>query len=297
MILSQTSLDALRVGFKTDFQRGLGMAPMLRDRVATVIRSTTAENRYGWINKMTGMREWIGPRVMDNIAESQYSIVNRHFEKTVSVDRNDIEDDNLGQYALMFAEMGEAVGALPETLVWSLLNAGFSTNCFDGQFFFDTDHPIVDANGNTTTFVNTDGGAGTPWFLLCTNRTVKPIILQERKAAEFVAKDKVTDDNVFLERMFVYGTDWRGNVGYGFPQMAWGSRQTLNAANYAIARAGIQNMKGDGGRPLCLVPNLLVVPPSLESAGRQILNSEYGTGGVTNEWKGTAELLVVPWLA
>jgi len=97
--------------------------------------------------------------------------------------------------------------------------------------------------------------------------------------------------------MFFYGADLRCNVGYGFPQMAWGSRQTLNAANYAIARAAIQNMKGDGGRPLGLVPNLLVVPPSLESAGRQILNSEYGTGGITNEWKGTAELLVVPWLA
>jgi phage major head subunit gpT-like protein len=297
MILSQTSLDALRVGFKTDFQGALTKAPMLRDRVATVIRSTTGESRYGWINKMTGMREWIGPRVMDNIAESAYTIVNRHFEKTISVDRNDIEDDNLGQYSLLFAEMGEAVAALPETLVWGLLNAGFTTNCYDGQFFFDTDHPITDANGNTTIFANTDGGGGTPWFLLCTNRTVKPIILQERKAAEFVAKDKVTDDNVFLERMFVYGTDWRGNVGYGFPQMAWGSRQTLNAANYAIARAGIQNMKGDGGRPLGLVPNLLVVPPSLESAGRQIVNSEYGTGGITNEWKGTAELLVVPWLA
>lgn len=297
MILSSTSLDALRVGFMTDFQRGLGMATSMRDRVATVIRSTTGENRYGWINKMTGMREWIGPRVVDSIAESAYTIVNRHFEKTVAVDRNDIEDDNLGQYSLLFAEMGEAVAALPETLVWNLLNAGFTTNCYDGQFFFDTDHPIVDANGNTTTFANTDGGGGTPWFLLCTTRTVKPIILQERKPAEFVYKDKLTDDNVFNDRMFVYGADWRGNVGYGFPQMAWGSRQTLNAANYAVGRAAIQNMRGDGGRPLGLVPNLLVVPPSLESAGRQILNSEYGTGGVTNEWRGTAELLVVPWLA
>jgi phage major head subunit gpT-like protein len=79
--------------------------------------------------------------------------------------------------------------------------------------------------------------------------------------------------------------------------MAWGSKQTLNAANYAIARGALMAMKGDGARPLGLVPNLLVVPPSLESAGRKILNSEYATGGETNEWKGTAELLVVPWLA
>ena len=63
------------------------------------------------------------------------------------------------------------------------------------------------------------------------------------------------------------------------------------------ARAAISGMKGDNGRPLGLMPNLLVVPPSLESAARKILNSEYAAGGETNEWKGTAELLVCPWLA
>lgn len=296
MIISQANLDALRVGFKTEFQRGLGMAPAMKDRIAMTVRSTTFESRYGWLKKLTGMREWIGPRIVDNISEASYTIANRHFEKTVAVDRNDIEDDNLGQYAAMFAELGETVAALPEQLVWNLLKAGFDTNCWDGQFFFDTDHPILDASGNETTYANTDGGSGTPWFLLCTNRTVKPIIYQERKAPEFVNKDRSEDDNVFERREFLYGVDMRCNVGYGFPQMAWGSKQTLNAANYAVGRAAIMNMKGDGGRPLGLVPNLLVVPPALEGAGRQLLQSQLVNGGETNQWAGTAELLVVPWL-
>jgi phage major head subunit gpT-like protein len=30
MIISNPNLDALRVGFKTEFQRGLAMAPLLR---------------------------------------------------------------------------------------------------------------------------------------------------------------------------------------------------------------------------------------------------------------------------
>jgi phage major head subunit gpT-like protein len=297
MLITSAALDALRVGFKTDFQGGLGMAPPLKDRVASTIRSSTSQNTYGWLNQMPGMREWLGARLVQNLAESSYVIVNRHFEMTVGVDRNDIEDDNLGQYAMLFSRLGEAVGGFPEQLVWDALKAGFATNCWDGQFFFDTDHPITLADGSASTYANTDGGAGTPWFLLCTNRSIKPMIYQERKPANFVSRDKEADDNVFDQRRFVYGTDLRCNVGYGLPQMAWGSKQTLNAANYAIARAGVQNMKGDGGRPLGLVPNLLVVPPGLESQGRQILNSEYGTGGVTNEWKGTAELLVVPWLA
>ncbi len=297
MIISSATLNALRVAFDTAFQAGLGMAPLMKDKVAMTIRSTTASNSYGWLNQLPGMREWIGARVIQNLSESSYSITNKGFEETVGVDKYDIQDDNLGQYSMLMTRLGEAAAALPEQLVWDLLKNGFATNCFDGQFFFDTDHPIKDKDGNDTTYANTDGGAGTPWFLLCTTQSVKPIIFQERQAATFVSKDKETDDNVFSQRRFVYGVDMRCNVGYGLPQMAWGSKQTLNAANYAIARAAIMNMKGDGGRPLGLVPNLLVVPPSLEGAALKILNSELGTGGETNEWKGTATPLVVPWLA
>lgn len=297
MLINSASVEALRVGFKSEFQKAFDMTPKLKDRVAMTVRSATGQNTYGWLNSLTGMREWLGPRVIDNLSEASYTIINKHFEKTVAVDRNAIEDDTFGIYSVDFAMMGNLVSALPEQLVWDLLKAGFTTDCWDKQFFFDTDHPVVLADGTTGVYANTDGGAGVPWYLLCTDRPIKPVVYQERKAATFVAKDKETDDNVFEQRRFVYGTDMRCNVGYGLPQLAWGSKQTLNGANYAIARAAIQNMKGDGGRPLGLVPNLLVVPPSLESAARQLLNSEYGTGGVTNEWKGTAEPLVVPWLA
>lgn len=297
MIITSASLAALRVGFKTEFQKALGNTPTMRDRIATTVRSSTSESTYGWLKKMSGMREWLGPRQLDGIAEASYTIRNKHFEKTIEVSRNDIEDDNLGQYSMMFAELGDAAGSHPETLVWNLLKAGFTTECWDGQSFFDTDHPITDENGADTVFSNTGGGAGTPWFLLCTNKSIKPILLQERKAITFISKDRETDDNVFFNNTYVHGADWRGNVGYGMPQLAYGSQQTLDATSYAAGRTAIQNMKGDGGRPLGLIPNLLVVPPSLESAGRKLLNSENAAGGETNEWKDTAELLVVPWLA
>lgn len=298
MLLNSANLDALRVGYKSNFQGGLGQASSDYARIATVVPSSTKEQRYGWLGKIPNVREWLGPRVVQNLMASDYSIKEKALELTIGVDRDDIETDNLGIYAPLFQEMGMATGAQWDLMTFAALKAGFSTNCYDGQFFFDTDHPVLDADGTTVLNVaNTDGGAGTPWFLLCTGRALKPIILQKRKDFEFVARDKVTDDNVFENREFVYGADARANVGYGFWQMAWGSKQPLTPANYAIARAALSGMKGDGGRPLGLVPNLLVVPPALESAGRQILNSEYGTAGVTNEWKGTAELMFSPWLA
>jgi phage major head subunit gpT-like protein len=297
MIINTANLDALRVGFKTDFTRGLGQAETAYARVATTVPSTAKSNKYGWLGKMPNMRKWIGERHVHGLAEHDYTIVNEAEELTIGVDRDDIEDDNLGVYKPMFEEMGMSVAARPDEMVFEALKNGFAQECYDGQFFFDTDHPVLDENGDTITVANTNGGSGTPWFLLCTKRPLKPIIYQERRKAQFVAMDNVNDQNVFSIKQFQYGTDARWAVGYGFWQMAYGSKQTLNASNYATARAALTGMKGDYGRPLGLVPDTLVVPPSLESAGRKLLNSEYASGGETNEWKGTAELLVVPWLA
>jgi phage major head subunit gpT-like protein len=297
MLVNAPNLQNLRVGFQSSFQGALGMADISYQRLATVVNSSTAQERYGWIGKMPSMREWLGPRVIQNVAEFDYSIKNKDYEMTVGVERNDIEDDNLGNYASLFEEMGQSAGAAPNQAVYNLLKQGFTTNCYDGQPFFNTSHPYTDESGVTQYSANTDNGAGTPWFLLCTKRVLKPMIFQSRKKPQFVSKDKTTDDNVFFQKEFIYGVDGRWNAGFGLWQLAWGSKQPLTPANYAIARAAIGNFKGEGGRPLGLAPDLLVVPPTLESDARKIVNSEYGTGGITNEWKGTAELMMTAWLA
>lgn len=69
-------------------------------------------------------------------------------------------------------------------------------------------------------------GADKAWYLLCTNRPVKPVIHQTRKPAKFVSKTNETDDNVFFAKTFLYGVDSRENVGFGFWQMAYGSDGT-----------------------------------------------------------------------
>lgn len=297
MEVNAANLNSLRVGYSAAYQRGLGLAPSQYPRVATVVPASQKEQKYGWLGKMPKVREWIGPRLVHSLEQHDYSIKEKKWELTQAVDRDDIETDNLGIYGPMFEEMGASTQSLPDELVFALLKAGFSTVCYDGQNFFDTDHPVLDEDGNETSVANTDGGSGAPWFLLCTNRPLKPIILQRRKDFQFVSKDNPDDDNVFNNNEFVYGADARMNVGFGFWQFAWGSKQTLNAANYAIARAAISGMKGDHGRPLGLMPNLLVVAPGQEGAGRAILQSQLVNGGESNPWAGTAELLVVPWLA
>lgn len=297
MIVNNGNLRTLGIGFNAAYQRGLGRAAPQRSVVSTVIPSTTGQNEYGWLGKFPRMREWLGDRVINQMAAFKYAISNRDWESTIEVDRNDLEDDNIGIYAPLFEEMGMSAETHPDELVFALLKAGFASPCYDGQFFFDTDHVVLDENGAPTSVANTDGGAGAPWFLIDDTRALNPIIFQERKKPIFTSKDAPTDDNVFMRKKFLYGVDARYNVGFGFWQFAWGSKQTLNAANYAIARAAMLGMKGDYGRPLGIRPTKLVVPPALEGAANKIVKNALTDGGATNEWSGTAAVEVVPWLA
>jgi len=299
MLINSTTLTALRTGYSTLFQEAQAAmkAQSQWAKVATYLPSSDKRETYGWLKDDLVMRKWIGPRLIKAITENAQVVENQPFEMTIGVNRYDILFDKLGTYAPRFQNMGRAAEQYSDLLVWPLLKAGFNTNCWDGQFFFDTDHPMTNADGSAGTYANTDGGSGTPWFLIDTTKGMMPLVFQEAIKPNFVAKDNPDDERVFMNNEFVYGADAYGNAGYGLPQLAWGSKQTLDDTHYAAARAGLGAMKGDAGQPLGITPNLLVVPPSLEQVGRQILVNQNKASGASNEWQGSAQLLVVPWLA
>jgi len=297
MQISAESLQSIRVGFNAAYKSGLGQADTDYAKIAMKTTSATASNVYGWLGEVPGVRKWIGERVVNALAEHDYTIVNDDWEDTVRVKRNHIKDDNLGIYTPMFEMLGRGVAVHPDLQCFGALKSGFTNLCYDGQPYFDTDHPVLDENGEMYSVSNMQDGAGTPWFLLNTDRPVKPIIYQEREAFQFVALDSPNDPNVFYNKEFVYGVDGRNATGYGFWQMAYGSRAALNAENFGAAFAAMEGQKGDHGRPLGLKPNLLVVPPTHRQAAMELLNAERNEAGATNVWKGTVELLVTPWAA
>jgi phage major head subunit gpT-like protein len=74
------------------------------------------------------------------------------------------------------------------------------------------------------------------------------------------------------------------------------STYKLSVDSYADARSKMMSLKDDQGNPLKIIPNLLVVPPQLEGAGRKILYSAQIEGS-TNIYKDSAELQVAPELS
>lgn len=297
MIINSGNLATLFTGFKAAFQRGFSGVSPLWSMVATLVPSGTGSEDYGWLGQIPGMREWIGDRLIHNLKQHGYSIKNKKFELTVGVPEDKVKDDQYGVYAPMMEMMGQSAASHPDELVFALLAAGFTTACFDGQYFFDTDHPVVQADGTTASVSNMQAGAGTPWFLMDTRRPLKPLILQRREEARFVRKDKPEDDNVFMSGDLVYGVDDRKNVGFGFWQMAFGSKADLDAANFDAAMAAMGAFKGDHGKPLGVMPNLLVVGPSNRAKAKAVVEAERLAGGASNTNFKAVDVLVVPWLA
>ena len=295
MIINGQTLDLAFRGFKTVYTEAFDQAETHYDKIAMTVPSSSRDESYGWIGQFPQLREWVGPRHVKNLAAHGFTITNRTFESTVAVKRSDVEDDRLGIFKPMFAEMGTFARRHPEELVFSLLKDGFTAPSFDGSTFFAADHEL-EIDGEKVEVSNMDAGSGPAWFLLDTSRALRPIIWQERSGYEFQSITDSNDPHVFMNDQYLYGVRARVNAGFGLWQLAYGSKATLNMTSYAAARAAMMDFRADGGRILGVKPTVLVVPPALEAAALQILNALLTEDGGSNVWANTAQLIVTPYV-
>ncbi|MEL6503480.1 MAG: Mu-like prophage major head subunit gpT family protein [Pseudomonadota bacterium] len=298
MEITSPNLERLFRGFKTSFQQKFNETEPMWNKVAFRVPSMTAAEDYGWLGEFPSMKEWIGSRVLKSIATHSYSITNKDWESTVTVRRNKIKDDQYGIYGPMMGEMGQSAKAHPDELVFGLLPAGFTTICYDGQNFFDDDHPVYDPKAQKEVSVsNMQDGGGAPWFLMDTSRTILPVIFQEREKPVFTSlTDPKNSDHVFMNNEYVFGVDARYNVGFSFWQLAAGSKAPLTRENFRALRTGMTSLKNDEGRPLNVKPTIIVVGPSNADAARDLFLSERLPNGETNTDRNLVEIVEVPWL-
>ncbi len=309
-VITPQVLAAIFQSFSFVFNDALkGVTPEYTAIAMDVPSAASAEN-YGWLGQFPRMREWVGDRVIGALNAYGYQIVNKTYETTISVKREQIEDDVYGLFRPMFAEMGRSVSLFPDELCFPLLSNGFTNLCYDGQPFFSASHPVLDANDALTTVSNVSTGAGSPWFLLDTTRAIKPIIWQKRRPFEFVSKtSEQQSDLVFTRNEFVYGVDGRANAGYGLWQLAYGSTAALTRASFRTAYQGMLAMKADRGRPLGIKPNEIWVGPSLWSTARDLFETDFlpvdgapgesagpSLGMIANADKGLVKVRFSPWL-
>ena len=155
LLINAGTISNIFINLKTTFNKLFDATPTVWEKIAMKIPSTGSQNDYAWLENFPKMRRWVGDKVIKALKAGKYVLVNEDFEATVSVKRNHIEDDNLGIYAPQAENAGFSAKQWPDELVMEKVNGAFTTECFDGQYFCDTDHPVIDpATGNPASVSN-----------------------------------------------------------------------------------------------------------------------------------------------
>lgn len=121
------------------------------DRVSNYFTSNQDSESYKFLGQVPAMREWVGGRQAKGFMQNGIDLTNLHYEATLEVLVKDLRRDKTGQVMARIQDLADRTNAHFASLLSTLIINGESTACYDGQFFFDTDHTEGD---NTTSQSN-----------------------------------------------------------------------------------------------------------------------------------------------
>ncbi|KQS90305.1 Mu-like prophage major head subunit gpT family protein [Rhizobium sp. Leaf386] len=126
-----------------------GPAAWVND-IAMRVTSDQAIETYAWLGSAPQLREFIGGRQPAELAELSFTISNKDYEGSIRIQSKDMRRDKLGMITIRVNQLADRANDHPAKLLSALIIAGESTVCYDGQYFFDTDH----TEGNSGTQSN-----------------------------------------------------------------------------------------------------------------------------------------------
>lgn len=139
MQLNRANLNTVFTAVSTRFLRAYNAQ---RDdawrRFVQVEHMETDRLEMPFLEQITGMREWVDTRVVQNLRADSLTVTSRRFELTYGIPRTAIEDDTYGVYGSLFESMAVQAARLPEDIVTELIEGAESASWVDGGSFFST---------------------------------------------------------------------------------------------------------------------------------------------------------------
>lgn len=117
--------------------------------IAMIFPTNQATENYKWLGFSPALREWVGNRQSKNLQVGGVSITNVLYESSLEIDVDDMRRDKTGQINIRIDEMAVRAIAHWASLFSTLIINGESSVCYDGQYFFDTDHSEGDSGSQT----------------------------------------------------------------------------------------------------------------------------------------------------
>lgn len=177
-------LAGLMTNFRAIFKQALdaaGEVEQLMNLIATRFPSTTDQESYGWMGANPTMSEWTDVRQYKALKAYSYSLVNKHYEGTIEVDRNTYEDDKYGMIAPRIKGLANRAIRHMNQLVVDKLDAGATDLAYDGAAMFNTARTI----GDGTQFSN----------LLSGSYSNSDAEIRNALKAAYIAMQAFTDDH------------------------------------------------------------------------------------------------------
>lgn len=115
------------------------------DGISMLFDSDQPSEEYKWLGQVPAMREWIGGRQAKGFRENGITIANKHYEATIEFLLRELRRDKTRQVNVRIDEFAQRANSHWASLLSTLVLNGESTVCYDGQFFFDTDHAEGDS--------------------------------------------------------------------------------------------------------------------------------------------------------
>ncbi|MDG4552885.1 MAG: Mu-like prophage major head subunit gpT family protein [Candidatus Competibacter sp.] len=122
--------------------------------VSREFQSDQESETYKWLGMSPAMREWVGGRQPRGMRANGITIPNKKYESTLEVTMDEIRRDKTGQVMIRVQEQAERANAHWASLLSTLIINGESTACYDGQYFFDTDHSEGDSGTQSNDITN-----------------------------------------------------------------------------------------------------------------------------------------------
>ena len=157
MAIETAKVNAVKRGITATFRQAAAKAAPIYPKMCSVNNSSGRDEEYVISGSQPGMREFLGDRVFHQLTSARFTVPNKHFESSVEIDRVDYDDDRIGMYTDAIADLGDEAMCHPDELLFDLVKNGASTNCYDGQYFFDSDHLWRDSTALSNKITSTVG--------------------------------------------------------------------------------------------------------------------------------------------
>jgi phage major head subunit gpT-like protein len=71
----------------------------------TEIKSTKKVEIYARLGQAPQMKEWLDERAPKGLGEFGFTVVNKHYEASIAVDMDDLDDDQYGQIKIRATQL------------------------------------------------------------------------------------------------------------------------------------------------------------------------------------------------